>query len=135
MNSAFEYVRVNGDHTGDNYKYTARDETCKASTTPGPVVHDTGFQDVRMGDAAHFEALQSGPVAVAVDASKWSSYRGGVFSNCGTGLNHGVLLTGYTAEYYTIKNSWGASWGEKGFMRLALGNTCGLHLASSYPLF
>jgi C1A family cysteine protease len=64
---------------------------------------------------------------VAVDASKWSSYKSGIFNNCNTSLNHGVLLVGYSGTFWKIKNSWGTSWGESGYMRLAApNNTCGI---------
>jgi len=78
-------------------------------------------------------ACDSQPVSVAVDAENWSSYSGGIFSNCGTDLDHGVLLAGYTSSYWLIKNSWGASWGESGYIRLASGDTCGLADDSSIP--
>jgi len=57
-------------------------------------------------------------------------------------LDHGVTLVGYgsgknwlgkTEDYWLIKNSWGTTWGEKGFIRLARGNTCGMCNAASYP--
>jgi len=63
---------------------------------------------------------------VTVDASKWSSYRSGVFNTCGTSINHAVLLVGVVGGSWKIKNSWGTSWGENGFIRLASGNTCGV---------
>jgi len=73
------------------------------------------------------------PVSVAVDATNWSAYKTGVFSNCKTSLNHGVLLVGLTDQHWKIKNSWGVTWGEQGFMRLARGNTCGVCNKASYP--
>jgi cathepsin L len=68
------------------------------------------------------------PISITVDAANWSPYTGGIFNNCGTSLDHAVLLVGYNKEggYYIVKNSWGASWGEQGYIRLALGNTCGI---------
>lgn len=73
------------------------------------------------------------PIAVTVDATNWSRYSSGIFSSCGTNLNHMVLLTAMADEYWKAKNSWGASWGEKGFIRLAPGNTCGICISASYP--
>lgn len=53
-----------------------------------------------------------------------------------TRLNHGVLLVGYFSEddSWLVKNSWGTKWGEKGYIRLQGGNTCGIALKASYPL-
>jgi len=85
-----------------------------------------------MVDKGNTNALKStiaaGPVSICVDASNWSAYKSGVFSNCGaTNLNHAVLLVGYNdSGAWIVKNSWGASWGTSGFITLAAGNTCGL---------
>jgi C1A family cysteine protease len=78
-------------------------------------------------------AIATRPVSVAVDASNWSMYSSGVFNNCDTLLNHGVLLVGVNDQYWRVKNSWGTTWGEEGFIRLAKGNTCGICSAASYP--
>jgi hypothetical protein len=60
-------------------------------------------------------------------------YTDGVYepadSNCGEGLNHGVLLVGQKENYYIIKNSWGEKWGEEGYIRMVIGEgsgTCGI---------
>lgn len=46
---------------------------------------------------------------------------------CGTSLDHGVTLVGFDSSAWLIKNSWGASWGESGYIRLDVTkNTCGL---------
>ena len=71
-------------------------------------------------------AIQERPIGIAVDATNWSKYASGIFDNCAKHLNHNVLLVGISGSFYKIKNSWGTSWGEKGFIRLALGNTCGI---------
>lgn len=70
--------------------------------------------------------MNSRPIGVGVDASKWSAYHSGIFNDCGKKIDHNVLLAGYTDEYWIIKNSWGTTWGEKGYIRLATGNTCGI---------
>jgi len=67
------------------------------------------------------------PLSVCVDATNWSSYDSGIFSNCGVwNLNHAVLIIGYTDDYWIVKNTWGTTWGEKGYIRLKHGNTCAL---------
>jgi len=67
------------------------------------------------------------PLSVCVDASSWSSYSSGIFNDCTTSIDHAVLLAGYTSSYWLIKNSWGVSWGENGYIRLTgNANTCGV---------
>merc|ERR1711972_1305501 len=70
---------------------------------------------------------QVGPLAVAVDASYWGGHRSGVFDGCSfdanIGLNHAVQLVGYgtdpaEGDYWIVRNSWGSSWGEGGYIRL-----------------
>ena len=76
-----------------------------------------------------------GPLSVAVDATTFQSYRGGIVTSCiNRQINHGVLAVGYddinVPPYWIIKNSWGTSWGESGYLRLAKGsNQC---LINSY---
>ena len=71
-------------------------------------------------------AIMNRPLGVSVDANKWSPYKSGIFDNCGSSLDHDVLLVGMSDSYWKIKNSWGTSWGENGFIRLKIGNTCGI---------
>lgn len=68
-----------------------------------------------------------GPLAVAVDASLWGGYSGGVFDSCNysenIGLNHAVQMVGYgtdpaEGDYWIVRNSWGTRWGEDGYIRL-----------------
>ena len=74
--------------------------------------------------------INSSPISVSVDATNWSRYGGGVFNNCNASINHAVLLVGVVGGNWKIKNSWGTSWGESGYIRLASGNTCGV---CAYP--
>jgi C1A family cysteine protease len=76
---------------------------------------------------------QNGPVSVCVDASNWSSYTGGIYpaSACGKQLDHCVEAEGYntgsSTPYWIIRNSWGTSWGQKGYMNLQYGkDACGV---------
>ena len=76
-------------------------------------------------------ALATGPVGIAInaDTSNFQYYSGGIFScspsvcsNDSSALDHAVLLVGYgtedSTEYFILKNSWGTSWGESGYMRI-----------------
>jgi len=129
MDSAFQYVRDHGLTTTEAYPYAARDQTCKIDKG---AVKISSFVDVPGCDNL-LNALSSRPISVAVDASVWSQYKTGVLSSCGVAVNHGVLLVGGTDGFWRIKNSWGATWGEAGFIRLARGNTCAVCSYPSYP--
>jgi xylem cysteine proteinase len=90
-------------------------------------------------------ALQVGPVSVAIEADRapFHQYTGGVISGpeCGVQLDHGVLAVGWgtdatAGDYIIVKNSWGPTWGEKGFIRLASASgagTCGINTSASQP--
>ena len=121
------YVKDNGITTGAAYPYVAKTQTCKSD---GGSFKISGVS-VAKGCPAVLAALASRPLGVSVDATNWSHYTSGVFNNCKTSLNHDVFLVGATDQYWKIKNSWGTSWGENGFIRLATGNTCGICLDKS----
>jgi hypothetical protein len=45
------------------------------------------------------------------------------------------LNVGYDTDgNHIVKNSWGTSWGEKGYITLKKGNTCGICNTASYPV-
>jgi len=75
-------------------------------------------------------AIQYEPVSVRVDATNWKYYdpaTQSIFSDCGSELNQAVLAVGYNDESIKIKNSWGSSWGDAGYIYLKRGaNTCGV---------
>jgi len=131
MDSAFQYVIEHGLTTGEAYPYVTRtNPTCAAN---GGSYRISTFTDIQGCDNLA-NALAQRPISVAVDASNWSPYRSGVFTNCGTAVNHGVLLVGWTSNYWVIKNSWGTTWGDQGYIRLGLGNTCAVCSYPSYPV-
>lgn len=56
-----------------------------------------------------------------------------MFDTCGTNLSLAALLVGGTNLYYTLKLSWGSSFGESGYIRLLkTNNICGICQAASY---
>lgn len=49
-------------------------------------------------------------------------------------MTHAALLVGIDSEgSWIVKNSWGTTWGEQGYIRLMQGNTCGIANLASYP--
>jgi cathepsin L len=70
-----------------------------------------------------------GPVTIGVDSKNWDNYIGGIFTHdlCETEIDHAVTIVGYTKDAWIVKNSWGADWGQNGYIYLERGhNTCGL---------
>jgi len=131
MDNAFTYLmQSKGACTEDSYPYVgkSRKATCEIdSCTIGlPASQVTGFQDVEQSADAFREALSHGPVSVAIEADTvFQFYFGGIITSgfCGAKLDHGVLAVGYGTDkgvdYWKVKNSWGGSWGEKGFVRMS----------------
>lgn len=78
-------------------------------------------------------ALTSRPISVAVDGNNFQFYKSGIFTNCNTYHSLAVLVVGMTDNYWTLKNSWGQTWGEGGYIRIGKGNTCGVCQFGSYP--
>jgi len=138
MELAFNFAGTVNVATESSYPYTATDGTCKTSyTTAIPQGGVTGYKSVGQSTDALKSAIQNGPVSVAIEADQmaFQLYSGGILSSgCGTNLDHGVLAVGYGSGYFKVKNSWGSSWGESGYLQISdSGNTCGIHSDASYP--
>jgi len=134
MGGAFQYA-INGLTSSYNYPYTGVQGTCQDSKFPKVASVNTYFM-IATNEATIQAALyQYGPLSIAVNASIWQYYTGGIFNQtCSTALNHAVTLVGWgfsgTQNYWIVKNSWGANWGESGYIRLIMGTgICGMNLA------
>ena len=147
MDSAFQYIMSNGGIDSESsYPYSGYDGVC-SYTKDASVGTITGFVDVKEGSEKDLaDAVKKiGPVSVAIDASQWSFqlYESGIYyepSCSSTELDHGVLAVGYGSDgrnkdFWIVKNSWGTSWGEKGYIRMARNknNNCGIASMASYP--
>ena len=144
MDNAFGYVMSNGLASESSYPYVGSQKTCAAGSKTAAVAAGvvTGFTDVPAGnEAALLTAVAAAPVSVAIQANQlpFQFYSSGVLTgNCGKQLDHGVLAVGYGTDngtdYWKVKNSWGSSWGEAGYIRIQRGvNKCGIAEAASYP--
>jgi len=99
---------------------------CSVGVKKGDIV---GHKVVEQNAQAMMSAVAGRPVSIAIDANSWQGYNRGVWDGCQHhGLNHAVLLVGYGSDggknFWKVKNSWGTSWGESGYIRLERGNDC-----------
>jgi hypothetical protein len=143
MDFAFEYIEKNGGiDTESDYPYKMRNEACETAKEKNIAAMIKSHTDVPKGEASQLAAaIAKGPVSIAIEAdqSGFQHYSGGVFDGtCGTRLDHGVLAVGYNADAWIVKNSWGASWGDQGYIQLSRtaggGNQCGILNSASYPI-
>ncbi|KAL2490783.1 Cysteine proteinase RD21a [Abeliophyllum distichum] len=149
MDYGFEFIKKNGGiDTEEDYPYRARDGTCDQNRKNARVVSIDGYEDVPENDERSLKkAVANQPISVAIEAGgrAFQLYHSGVFTgHCGTELDHGVVAVGYGTEtgldYWIVRNSWGPSWGESGYIRLQrnVANTntgkCGIAIEASYPL-
>ncbi|KAM0950238.1 putative fruit bromelain [Dioscorea sansibarensis] len=148
MDNAFEFIIQNGGlTTEENYPYNATDGVCNTEKEASHDASIKGYEDVPANSEDDLlKAVANQPVSVAIDASGlFQFYQSGVLSyiGCGTDLDHGVAAVGYGTtsdgtKYWIVKNSWGESWGEEGYVRMERdviveGGTCGIAMLASYP--
>lgn len=144
MDDAFEFVVQHGLDTENDYMFVGHDESCDLDKERREIVTIDSYKDVKQGEDNLLPVAAVQPISVAIDAASASFmlYSGGIYdAPCGTDLDHGVLLVGYdlTDQYWIIKNSWGESWGEDGYIRFKMGlnngtGQCGVGVAASYPI-
>jgi len=134
----FKYAMAAGITTEASYPYQGQTGTCQKDKLK-PVANITGY--VRL-PTNNYTALMNavvnvGPIAISAAAEPWQLYSGGVYNGkCGADVDHAIQLVGYgtqgktgrallgggggggTGDYWLVRNSWGASWGEKGYIRI-----------------
>ncbi|KAJ3698943.1 hypothetical protein LUZ61_002648 [Rhynchospora tenuis] len=148
MDYAFEFIIKNGGiDTESDYPYTAKDGKCNTAKENKKVVSIDSYEDVTPNsESALKKAVANQPVSVAIDAggNAFQFYSSGIFDgSCGTDLDHGVAVVGYgtsnSVDYWIVRNSWGSSWGESGYIRMkrninASQGKCGIAMEPSYPI-
>lgn len=145
--NAFHYlIKLSGGiQSYDSYPYTGTQHSCSYNSAD-KVTGITSCTVVQEGSESSLQqAVASyGPTAVGIDASSMSFqlYSSGVYYNptCSSkNLDHAVLVAGYGSEsdggdYWLVKNSWGTSWGESGYIKMARNknNNCGIATDASF---
>lgn len=121
----FQWIKENGIASAADYgSYKAKAGTCRSKSVKPTFNNVSGFVQVKANVDALTTAVVIAPVSIGVAAggSTWQSYNGGVVKNgflfgCKTTpLDHGVSVVGYTDTYWIVRNSWGASWGNAGYI-------------------
>jgi len=137
--NAYQYIeKAGGIELESVYPYTALDGTCQFQAS-SRVADCTSWVNVSADNMAQW-LYQNGPISIGINAEWMQTYTGGVsdplFCNPNA-LDHGVLITGWGTksglfgpyEYWIIKNSWGADWGENGYYWIIKGkDACGVHM-------
>tara|TARA_X000000950_G_C13846678_1_gene632671 strand:- start:591 stop:1622 length:1032 start_codon:yes stop_codon:yes gene_type:complete len=147
MDNAFEYAIDNGMCLEKDVPYLGENKKCNEMPTCNIVAYFSSCFDVTPNDQVHLkEAVSFQPVSVAIEADTrvFQFYSSGIIdsSDCGTQLDHGVLIVGYGEDngnkYWIVKNSWGSDWGEDGYVRIARSENsndpgiCGIAMQPSY---
>jgi len=131
--NAYNYVtKAGGIEQESDYPYksmTGNTGTCSASTSKFVTTVKKYYTVNGETNMANY-VLGTGPLSVCVDAMTWNTYTGGIMSVCGKNIDHCVQAVGVntgSGGYWKVRNSWGTSWGESGYIRLSYGqNTCGI---------
>jgi C1A family cysteine protease len=129
--NAYKYVmKAGGIEQDKDYPYTSstgKTGTCTAENQKFVVTVDEYYTVNGENNMGQY-VLGTGPLSVCLDANNWNTYTGGVMKVCGNQVDHCVQAVGVDTSsngYWKVRNSWGTSWGESGFIRLAYGqNTC-----------
>jgi len=125
-------ISQGGQDTESSYPYTGQDGTCAAAQgTVGATI--SSVQSVAQDENVMYNTLSTVmPLSICCDAQPWQDYSGGILTanQCTTNIDHAIQLTGYSPSqggYWIVRNSWGADWGEQGFIYLQYGqDTCGI---------
>jgi cathepsin F len=129
--NAYKYVTsAGGIEQESDYPYTSmtgKTGSCKADDNKFVVTVDK-YYGVKGESSMADYVLSTGPLSVCLDASRWNTYTGGIMTSCGNNVDHCVQAVGVDTGnngYWKVRNSWGTSWGENGYIRLSYGhNTC-----------
>jgi len=149
MDLAFKYYEKHYAILASDYPYVSGDgddsQACEYDSMPKTNVKATTYKDIIPNYPENLkDSIAVGPTSVAIQADKrvFQNYSSGVLDStaCGTSLDHAVLAVGWGIEggqeYILVKNSWGSSWGDKGYIKLASvsgAGICGVNMDPVRP--
>lgn len=140
------YAKTHGQELQSDYPYTAKDGTCKFAAAKGKVDVKSVATVTARSVSQLKAAIAKGPTSVTVEADRtvFQSYKSGILDStaCGTSLDHAITAVGYGTDaatgkdYYIVRNSWGAGWGDQGYIKIAAVDgvgICGIQQISVWP--
>lgn len=152
---AWNWMQTNAQVSAATYPYTSGTTkltgSCDtAKETPGVVLTQspTAYYYAGRSNAQMQSALVIKPNSVAIEADQpiFQQYTSGVITaaSCGTTIDHAVLAVGYGTDasagpYWLVQNSWGATWGENGYVKIGMSSAgwpgiCGINKDVYYPM-
>nr|AHA62774.1 papain-like cysteine protease [Solanum demissum] len=145
MTNAFDFIIENGGISIESdYEYQGQQYTCRSQEKTA-AVQISSYQVVPEDETSLLQAVTKQPVSIGIAASQeLQFYAGGTYhGSCADHINHAVTAIGYGTDeqgqkYWLLKNSWGTTWGENGFMKIIRdsgipGGLCDIAKMSSYP--
>jgi C1A family cysteine protease len=140
------YIHTHVQELETAYPYKATTNACNYDATKG-TVNVNVVATVTPKSAAQLKAaIATGPTSVTVEADRavFQQYTSGVLNSplCGTSLDHAITAIGYgtdatAGDYYIVRNSWGAAWGNAGYINIAAVEgtvgICGIQQTSVWP--
>jgi len=145
MTNAFDFIIENGGISIESdYEYQGQQSTCRSQEKTA-AVQISSYQVVPADETSLLQAVTKQPVSIGIAASQeLQFYAGGTYQgSCADQINHAVTAIGYGTDeqgqkYWLLKNSWGTTWGENGFMKILRdsgnsGGLCDIAKMSSYP--
>eukprot|EP01060_Flectonema_neradi_P000301 TRINITY_DN10200_c0_g1_i1.p1 TRINITY_DN10200_c0_g1~~TRINITY_DN10200_c0_g1_i1.p1 ORF type:complete len:480 (+),score=93.87 TRINITY_DN10200_c0_g1_i1:66-1505(+) len=139
---AFDYIKEKGGIVTElaypyaDSRHTTKDEVaCKNVSNFKIGARLVDYYSGSVNETGLYALVKNrGPTSIGVDSSCWKSYGGGILTSCSSSpgiVDHAALVVGHGydqgIEYWIVKNSWGSSWGENGFIRIQFGkNLCNL---------
>lgn len=135
-----DYIKKNGICSESSYSYTGKDTSCRASKCRS-VTKVSSYTHMTTEDGL-FSHIGKGPISISLGTNtEFHHYKSGVFNHASGCATHGhdVLIVGYGVDngtnYWKIKNSWGKSWGESGYIRMKRGvKLCGIGHKGYLPI-